>query len=49
MPNPVLEMPVAEVILMTERVEAAFLGRFSRFFACNILAYIFLYIVSKGN
>jgi hypothetical protein len=39
MPHPVLEMPVAEVILMTEDVEAASLGRFLQFFACNILAY----------
>ena len=29
MPHPILEIPVAEVILMTEGVEAASLGRFS--------------------
>ena len=49
MPHPILEMPVAEVILMTDGVEAASLGHFSQFFACNILAYILLYIMSKGN
>ena len=49
MPHPILEMPVAEVILMTEGVEAASLGCFLRFFARNILAYILLYIMKQGN